>query len=160
MASRPARRPLDFRSFDAALADVDRLRSAGYDAAGFWDLARALEHLTTFMRLSLDGFPMKYPAVVRLGGPVIKWWTLRTRRMPAGVKTPRPFEPSGSVAEAQAVADFRAVVGRVEHPAAAFHPSPLLGRLTPDEWRQLHLIHAAHHLSFLVPRENAGAERR
>lgn len=156
MADRPTRRRLDFRTFDAVLADVDRLRAAGHDAAGSWDLARVLEHVTIFMRTSLDGFTVKVPAVVRLSGPLLKWWTLKKRWMPAGTRTPRPFEPSGAVTEAQAVADFRDVVGRVERHAGAFAPSPLFGRLTPEEWRQLHLIHASHHLGFLVPREGTG----
>ena len=28
---------------------------------------------------------------------------------------------------------------------------PIVGPLTPDETRRLHLIHDAHHLSFLIP---------
>ena len=50
----------------------------------------------------------------------------------------------------------RATVGR----ATEVHPSPFFGRLTPDQWRQLHLIHTAHHLSFLVPTPGGELETR
>jgi hypothetical protein len=43
-------------------------------------------------------------------------------------------------------------IARVVDPAATFYPSPLFGRLSTDQWRRLHRVHAAHHLGFLTPR--------
>jgi hypothetical protein len=39
-------------------------------------------------------------------------------------------------------------------------PSPLLGKLTRAEWDQIHLIHASHHLSFIVPDDPTPAGNR
>jgi len=38
-----------------------------------------------------------------------------------------------------------------EHPGE-MQPSPLFGKMTRDQWTDLHLIHASHHLSFLLPK--------
>jgi hypothetical protein len=32
------------------------------------------------------------------------------------------------------------------------HASPFFGYLTPQQWRDLHLIHCAHHLGYLIPK--------
>ncbi|MCP4512885.1 MAG: DUF1569 domain-containing protein [Fuerstiella sp.] len=32
------------------------------------------------------------------------------------------------------------------------HPSPFFGKLTRQQWLQLHLGHCSHHLGFLVPK--------
>ncbi len=36
--------------------------------------------------------------------------------------------------------------------AKMLHPSALFGTLTIDQWKKIHLDHAAHHLSFLLPK--------
>ena len=41
----------------------------------------------------------------------------------------------------------RALVGRPVHDFVDHGPV-----VTPEQWRELHLIHCAHHLGFLVPR--------
>ena len=148
------RRTLDFADFDAVLADVERLRRDGYRRAGNWGLAQACDHLTRFMRGSLEGFGFQFPLPVRLAGRwLILGRTLRTRRIPAGVKGPAPLMPPADVDADAALRDFAETLGRVRDHAGDFHPSPLFGRMTPEQWRQVHLIHAAHHLSVLVPNE-------
>jgi hypothetical protein len=152
------RRTLDFFDFDAVLADVERLRRDGYRRAGTWDLPQACDHLTRFMRGSLEGFGFQFPLPFRLAG---RWLflgrTLRTRRIPTGVKGPAPLMPPADVGGDAAVRAFAETVARVRDHRGDFHPSPLFGRLTPEQWRQIHLIHAAHHLSFLVPNDPAAA---
>jgi len=39
------RRRLDFQTWEDALVDVARLRRAGYDRAGAWDLSQIVEHI-------------------------------------------------------------------------------------------------------------------
>jgi len=147
------RRMLQFASLDDAVADARRLHTAGYERAGQWSLAQNLEHLTIFLNKSLDGFgEIERPLMIRLFGPwLIKPLMLAMGRMPAGVEGPRPLMPLGTGDDASQLAAFEAAVARV-NAAGAFQPSPFLGRLRSNQWRRLHCIHAAHHLSFLVPK--------
>ena len=48
------------------------------------------------------------------------------------------------------------VDGQVGQPAyrTDLGPSPLFGKMSRDELTRLHLIHCAHHLSFLTPKAN------
>lgn len=153
-----ALRPLGFASIDAVAEDVDRLRCDGYVRLGNWDLARICEHLATLMRFSLEGFPFHFPWILRrvVGPLVIKPWMLRTRRFPSGVDAPKEMVPTGQLGEEQAVEAFKAMLWRVRDHRGEFQPSPLLGPLTPEQWRQIHMIHAAHHLRFLVPKNVSG----
>jgi hypothetical protein len=49
---------------------------------------------------------------------------------------------------------FKNTIARFESHKGEFIDSPFFGHLTPEEWRNLHLIHGAHHLGYLVPKKN------
>ncbi|MGB7158710.1 MAG: DUF1569 domain-containing protein [Tepidisphaeraceae bacterium] len=151
------RRRLRFDSFDALIDEIDRLHACGYERTGAWDLPRACEHLTRVMRSSLEGFgDMPVPWIVRAFGRfVFKPTILLTGRMPGGFPTARAMvaEDDDIRPASAAVSHCIATIREVRDHAGAFHPSPLFGRLSPRQWRRMHLIHAAHHLSFLVPRD-------
>jgi hypothetical protein len=155
------RRQLDFHDFDAVAAEVERLRRYGYARAGNWDLRQVCEHLTATMRMSLEGFSFQGPPwpLRVLIAPLLRWRFFKTRRMPAGYKGPEPLMPNPAGDENAAVRTFNEMLARVRDPGASFHPSPFLGKLTAEQWRQLHLIHAAHHLGFLVPRDSQQGEK-
>lgn len=51
--------------------------------------------------------------------------------------------------EAEAVARAVELLRRLEAHRGAVQLAPLFDRLTPDESRELHLIHSAHHLRLL-----------
>lgn len=152
-AVRPKRRSLRFASYAEMLAEVDRLEKGGYQRAGAWSLAENCDHLRIFMECSMHGFgDARVPWPVRMVGPVLLWGTLRRKRIPAGVQAPAPFLPAAHPADDPAVIDaFRQTVRTLEHFPGPLQPSPLFGRLSPAQWNQLHLIHGAHHLGFLVP---------
>lgn len=146
------RRVLDFTSIDEVIADLDRLEREGYTKLGKWDLAQACDHLGFYVAGSLDGFDFTVPWVVRalIGRPLLKR-LLRTRGMGKGGPTvPKSVPPPGAD-EHEAVARFKALLERFRDHPGAYRPSPFFGALSRDEWRELHLIHGAHHLSFLVP---------
>lgn len=148
------RRPLDFRDFESLAADVDHLHQGGYTQTGNWDLRQICDHLTTAMRMSLEGFPFKANWFLRTFiGPVARWQILRTRRMPAGFQTPKAMAPAAAGDEKTAVTTFQSMLLWVRDHTGPFQPSPLAGAMSPEQWRQFHLIHAAHHLSFLLPRD-------
>lgn len=156
-----SRRPLTFDSLDAVVRDAERLLAGGYERAGTWDLAQVARHLAEWMRFPVEGFP-KMPAFIR---PV--FWLVRktvgrkkllgyiaTKSFPAGKPTmPETVPPPGGD-PTEAVAALKASVERLKAHTGPIVPSPLFGEMTKDECVQMQLVHAAHHLSFLVPRAN------
>ena len=146
-------RELHFADFAAVRAELDRL-ARGYDQAGNWDLAQACDHLNFFITGSLNGHRFKVPWLFKvLFGRLVLRRILSGRKMKTGVFTPqKPLPESGGDATA-AVANLKATLARFEQHQGEFHDSPFFGHLTPDQWRDLHLIHCAHHLGFLLPRD-------
>lgn len=148
------RRTLDFPTFDAMLADVETLQARGYQRMGNWTLEQVCEHLTTFMRMSLEGFPetkltLKMRLARMLRGVILRQM-LKSRKMPAGVRGPDAFMP-GPKSDPAMIETFKQMCARMRDHAGPCKPSPLFGDLSAEQWRQIHLIHGAHHLSFLVP---------
>jgi hypothetical protein len=146
-------RQLDLKDFDEALVEVDRLDKDGYEKAGQWDLAQTCDHLTYFIKGSLDGHPFKVPWLLKvLLGRLILRRILKTRRMKAGATTPQKPLPQPGGDQSTAVARFKDTIGRLRTHQGEMHASPFFGYLTPQQWRDLHLIHCAHHLGYLIPK--------
>jgi hypothetical protein len=149
----PERRKLDLRSFDDMVGEVDRLRQGGYSRAGNWDLGQVCQHLAISMKSSLDGFQVRAPWYLRLFlAPIFKRRLFRTRSMPAGIKGPPDLMPAATVDEETAVKSFKDETERLRNHVGDFQPHAFFGKMTPQETRDLHLIHASLHLSFLIPR--------
>jgi len=146
------RRELDFRSFDDVVTDARHLLAIGYERAGAWSLGQICHHLELVMRGSMEGFTARFPWYLRLAGPVIKRVVLKQRKLAAGVKGPAEIMPPAVPDETAAVESLIVRCEQVRDHTGIFYPSPLLGRLSPEEWRQIHLIHASHHLGFLSPK--------
>ncbi|MBO0700603.1 MAG: DUF1569 domain-containing protein, partial [Zavarzinella sp.] len=72
--------------------------------------------------------------------------------MPAGKPTMPDSVPAPGGDPAAAVARLREAAARFKAHAGPIVPSPLFGPLTKEEATRLQLVHAAHHLSFLVPK--------
>lgn len=146
-------RQLQFSDFAEVCAEVDRLHREGYEKLGQWDLAQICDHLAYFVQGSLDGFTFRVPWLLKiLFGRLVLRRILKQRRMQAGGPTPQKPLPEAGGDEAAAVARFRQVIERLQAHQGELQPSPFFGRLSPQQWRDLHLIHSAHHLGFLVPK--------
>lgn len=167
----PARRALAFATLHDAVADARLLAVGGYERAGNWSLGQCCCHLANWLRYPLDGFP-RVPLPFRLGawvvrntaGPAQKRNLLATGSIRPGLPTLPQSVPARLTSARRvvtpaddlgAVAEFEDQARRVAEFAGTPHPSPLLGPLTADELRRLSCIHAAHHLSFLTPIQNA-----
>jgi hypothetical protein len=146
-------RDLEFRSCAEVVADLDRLHAGGYEKAGTWDLAQVCDHLAYFISGSLDGFTFRVPWLFKvLFGRLVLRRILSRRRMKGGIPTPqKPLPPPGAD-EGEAVARLKGALQRLEDHQGELHSSPFFGYLTPQQWRELHLIHCAHHLAFLIPK--------
>lgn len=146
-------RQLDFKTYDEALAEVDRLHKSGYVKQGNWDLAQICDHVNFFMVGSLDGHQFRVPWLFKVlfGRFVIKR-ILGKRQMKAGISTPQKPLPQPGGDEAAAVARYKQTLERLRTHQGDLIPSPFFGYLTPEQWRDLHLIHSAHHFGFLQPK--------
>ena len=101
----------------------------------------------------MSGTSHRVPWVLRkFLGPIFLRRILRERRMQAGVKVPKWVLPGPSQDESAAVEQFRSTVSSFEQMTTTPFPHPFFGALTKPQWNDLSLIHAAHHLSFLIPR--------
>jgi len=146
------RRELHFTSLEAVLADAEKLVSSPTTRTlGNWPLGQLLTHVAMAMNRSIDGISFRAPWYLRLFGRLMKRRLLK-RGLRPGFKLPRDREAAAYPAVAspqEALALLRQAVGRLRNEkATAIHP--LFGRLTHEEWTQLHLRHAELHLSFAV----------
>jgi hypothetical protein len=146
------RRELDFHDFDAVAHDVEQLQARGYQRAGNWGLGQICAHLSLTIEKSLEGFPSRVPwALRKVLAFVLLRRILSQRRMRAGISAPALLAPPSDAAEDVEVRRLRALLERVKTHAGEFQDHGYFGKMTPEQWRQLHLVHCGHHLSFLVP---------
>lgn len=158
MAAAPERRKLQFTDLDQVVADAESLLVKGYDRAGNWDLAQVSGHLANWMTYPVGGFP-KSPLPIRVIMRMVRATMgrrLYEKTLRDGFGTGKPTIPE-SVPTAggdatEAVVRLRAAAERFKGYSGEIVPSPLFGRMTKDEATRLQLVHAAHHLSFLVPK--------
>jgi uncharacterized protein DUF1569 len=147
------RRTIRFASLDDVVVDAQRLvASPDTKMLGNWSLGQILMHLSGAVNGSIDGIPFKAPWFVRLIGPLIKRRIL-TRGMSPGFRLPKAAEPRAFPTPASSAAGLetlRQAVGRTRTEKMT-SPHPVFGRLTHQEWEQLHLRHSELHLSFAEP---------
>jgi hypothetical protein len=146
----PGRRPLSFDNFDQIMPDVERLLG-GCSTVGNWSLALICRHLSAALRGTAD-LPATTPQDPSL------WISEELRRQifesgqllegyaapPAMVPEDAPCKKSAAEGLRQSIAYYRASDGPLI-------PHLYIGPLTKVGWDRFHLIHAAHHLSFVIP---------
>jgi Protein of unknown function (DUF1569) len=148
------RRQLDFKTWPDLLADIDHLHRAHYDRLGNWDLSQILEHVGEGLRTALHAIDHRANWIIRkFIGPMILERILRQRRMKAGIKVPQWWLPGPGHDESAAVEQFRSEAAAFQAMTTPPFPHPFFGPLTKQQWNDLVLIHAAHHLGFLIPRD-------
>jgi hypothetical protein len=144
-----ARRRLKFSDTDEVAADVQSLRT-GFTQAGNWNLRQTCWHLTRAFRSSMTPRPGKRSAIKR----PIQWAIVRviltTGRLARGVRAPQRVVPDSDVPEA-AIEEFMATLAELKDFSGEFSDHPMLGPLNRNQYMRIHLIHCAHHLSFLTP---------
>jgi len=150
------RRTVRYETLDDLLADAKQLAGGEVRMLGNWSLGQVFSHVAGAFEASLDGFgDFKAPWIVRTFiAPLMKKSLLRKPMNPgftlpkaAAEFLPQETTPSDGLQRLTTVVDRY----RNEIPT---HPHPLLGKLTPEEYRLLMLRHAEMHMSFAVPVEN------
>lgn len=149
----PDRRELSFAKMDEIMPEVDRLIDRGYTTVGNWSLAQVCHHLSSSILWSMEGYPVAVPWIFRATlGKFFKKLILGSGKMRAGIKVPAAMIPKPDLdlrAEAESLRG--AIQVYQSHPDQRV-PNPMFGKLTSDEGDRLHCIHAAHHLSFVLPK--------
>ena len=77
---------------------------------------------------------------------------IRKNEMPAGGSTAPQSIPAPGGDSGKAVEAYKTAVARWLSWTGTMHPSPLFGDQSKEKLTELHRVHAAHHLSFLVPK--------
>lgn len=161
MAGAVQRRETRFANFDEVVRDVEALHAKGYEKAGNWDLAQVCGHLTKWLSYPLDGFPrsgcfigtMLWMMRITVGKGIKKKILTTGKFKEGGPTAPDSIVASGGN-ESAAVMKFKEIIERFKNHTGEIHLSPLFGKMSRDELLRLHLIHCAHHLSFLTPKAN------
>jgi hypothetical protein len=148
------RRELRFSSLQDILDDVEYLASGDPPrTTGNWTGGQIVKHVAMLINFSIDGFPEpRAPLPMRLLGRLVRKNAL-VNPMRAGVGLPRRFDflaPSPSVTWEEAVEYMSETMARLSDRRMTA-PSPILGRLTHEQWEQLHCRHAEMHFSFMHP---------
>jgi hypothetical protein len=152
------RRTLHFEDLGQVAQEVERLRRDGYARAGNWGLAQVSEHLALALEAMMAGFPRPFPWWVRrLAGPAVRVWVFATGRFPAGLPMPAGVAPPDAPDEDAAVRHWREALERFTRFDGPLARHPAFGRLSRRQWEHLNLIHCAHHLGFLLPRDGERA---
>ena len=91
-------------------------------------------------------------------GPTNRFWRLlhESGIVPEGIPTSMRIVPDESLEEREEAEGLRQAIARHEASPGPVVPHILLGFLTREEWDRFHCVHAAHHLSFAVPKAHAG----
>jgi hypothetical protein len=84
-------------------------------------------------------------------GRVVKKKILGERRIQTGIKTAESLVPKPGLDDRAEAEALRASIAYYLTHAGPKAPHPFFGRMTGDEWGQLHCVHCAHHLSFALP---------
>ncbi|MEQ8850071.1 DUF1569 domain-containing protein [Botrimarina sp.] len=148
----PRRRRLDLRSLDDVIAEVRRLRADGYVAHGKWNLSQMADHLCGTMRVGMDGGEPRLAWPLRKVTGSVLWLARRSRWMPSGLGTLPQLTPPALEADDPAKIDrLEATLAEARDFAGPLPPYPLADGLSVEQWRELMVVHAQHHLRFLEP---------
>ena len=162
------RRSLNLATLDDVVAEIERLQREGYTATGKWNLSQICEHLTATMRMGLDG-GQRMPWLLRktMGAWLIRSW-LKNRALRAGLPTLDRLLPKtrneGAATDAagneiaddpEAIATCIATHREVRDFKGTLPPHSMCDGIDLPTYKELCVIHAQHHLGYLVPREKA-----
>ncbi|MCC7477973.1 DUF1569 domain-containing protein [bacterium] len=148
------RRRVHFDSPEAIYEEALRLSRGPLRQLGNLNLAQTCGHLAIWMNLSIDGgIPMDPQPWQKFIARLFKSMIL-SHPLPAGYKLPQRAQqilvPESDRELGSALEELRQAVERLRLEERRCD-SPMLGRLSRQEWDALHCRHAELHFSFLLP---------
>lgn len=144
------RQGLSYASEDEVIEDVKRLRR-GYAQAGSWNLPQACAHLDKAVqfRMQPGPFPPDTPEQAKNKEKIPG--ILAAGAIPEGIKAPEPMLPPADCGE-KSIDDFLVTIEKYKRFPGPTAPHRIFGALAEADARRLNLIHCAHHLSYLTPK--------
>ena len=155
MKENQTRRELDFRSADEVIADIHFLQECGYKTLKNWNLTQICEHLTATMDVALRPSGKRAPWILR--ATIFRWFVsrmLKTRRIMSGAPTLKQLIPQSppETEDREQIEKCIAKLREAESYPGPIRDYPLLDDFSVEDWKSFMWLHAAHHLSFLVPK--------
>lgn len=128
------------------IADDPQARSKGN-----WTPAQNIWHVGRVVLASVEGFPGSVPFIFKLVGPLLKN-RFTKRSFNPGIKMPAKlaehFVAKPDTTMDQAIAMLQDAIAKRQ--AQGYIPaSPLFGKLTEQQWDQLHCRHAEMHFGLI-----------
>ena len=158
---RVERRALRLRSLDELLLELARIGSAADADAlrvtGNWSTGQQCEHLAIFWEASMRGFPDTFrpPAPIRWAAQLFfKRRAVQGEPPSPGLRLPKAGSwllPRRDVTFEEGITRLKACVAATGEGKPFVPASPLFGKLTREQWINLHLGHCSHHLGYSWP---------
>lgn len=145
-------RELKLVTLDDILAEAKRI-AAQPDAVsrGTWTSAQNIWHVGRVIKAGVEGSPVKVPLLLKLIGPVLKK-RFTTKGFTPGIKLPSQaadhlVAPADTTLD-QAMAMIESAIEYAKD--KGFLPkNPMMGRMTPQQWVDLHCRHAEMHFGLI-----------
>lgn len=148
------RRELHFASMGDILDDVEYMAAGDPPpSTGNWTSAQIVLHVGRSIDYSIEGFPMpKAPLLLRIAVRLMRRRFLRDPWKPGVKLSPKyaPLLPEPRTTWDEAVDAFRAVMTKLDTKRMTAR-SPLFGKLSHEQWVQIHCRHAELHFSYVKP---------
>lgn len=151
----PKVRRIDLYTLNEVIKEISQLRESGYSAGGNWNLSQMCEHLNGTMRIGLDGGLKPFPWILRVTLGNFMFWLFRNRytRGFNGVSTLPELVPCGLDTEDDTLIDAcLETLAEARDRTTPLPPYPVASQPTVEQWQQMMIVHAQHHLEFLKPR--------
>jgi len=149
------RRTLKFSNLDDLLADAEAVTRGGtHDApaTGNWSAAQNIYHVAFTIGMANRGSDIKIPLPMKFVGRTLKLLGAHAKSINPGINPPAKvaaaFAPPQDVAVDAAMQKLRDEIAYAKEHGMKF-PSPLFGKLTHDQWVQMHCRHAELHFGFI-----------
>lgn len=143
------REGLRFADEDAAIADIQLLRK-GYEQTGGWSLPQICWHLDKSMQFRMRDGPFEPNTPEQNARAHIFERVLASGELPRGIESPSVVVPPTDAGD-EAVDGCIATFIKYKNFTGTFAPHRLFGHMPAEISHRQNLIHAAHHLSHLVP---------
>jgi hypothetical protein len=149
--------PATFRTLDELHAELDAIEAAHLSGtlhtSGKWSAGQILEHCGKLMGFSFDGFGGACaPWYIRVLGSTFFKPRLGKSQMKPGIKLPASAAmllPRDDVPFEDGMGLIRSQLARIDAGEQMTQDSPVLGKMTHEQWVLLHLDHCRMHLGFL-----------
>ncbi len=157
MGKRANWQPRDFKTLDDLKGAMDAIESAHragtLRAEGAWSAGQVLDHCSRPMKMAFDGFgDTRVPWFVKAAGVAVFKPLLGKSHMKPGIKLPKSAAsmlPPDAVSVEDGMSALRGQIARIDAGEKMTHASPVLGKMTHEQWVLLHLDHCRMHFGFL-----------